>query len=74
MASTLERLAETQGLEQGSSTPGGTPEAATHGGPLARLGRWTATHFGVVLLVWLVIIGTFGVFAVQRPKRASGPP
>ncbi len=42
------------------------------GSPLARLGRWTATHFRTVLLVWVVIVGTFGVFAVRVEHALAG--
>ncbi len=41
-------------------------------GRLARLGRWTATHLRAVLLVWLVLIGTFGVFAVRVEHALAG--
>jgi RND superfamily putative drug exporter len=40
--------------------------------PLARLGRWTATHFRAVLLAWLVIVGVFGVFAVRVEHALAG--
>ena len=40
--------------------------------PLARLGRWTASHFRAVLLVWLVVVGTFGVFAVRVEHALAG--
>jgi len=42
------------------------------GSPLARLGRWTASHFRAVLLVWLVVVGTFGVFAVRVEHALAG--
>ena len=32
-------------------------------GPIGRLGRWTATHFRVVAVAWLLIAVAFGVFA-----------
>lgn len=41
-------------------------------GRLARLGRWTATHFRAVLLIWLVVVGTFGVFAVRVEHALAG--
>src|SRR5271166_2440709 len=47
----------------------GTPRRP---GPLARLGRWTATHLRAVLLIWLVVIGTFGVFAVRAEHALAG--
>jgi RND superfamily putative drug exporter len=40
--------------------------------PFARLGRWTATHFGAVLMVWLVVIGAFGVFAIHVEHALAG--
>ena len=70
MASTMERQ-----VEAGEhSSDGGGPEAAgaSRSGPLARLGRWTATHFGAVLLLWLVIVGTFGVFAIRVEHALAG--
>ena len=65
MASTLEE-------HTGTAAPDGRPEAAGHASPLARLGRWTATHLRAVLLIWLVIIGTFGVFAVRAEHALAG--
>ena len=72
MTSTLDRPADTQGPERGDASHSDATEGASRGGPLARLGRWTATHFGAVLLVWLVIIGTFGVFAVRVEHALAG--
>ena len=50
------------------------PGPALPGRPvhLARLGRWTATHLRAVLLIWLVVIGTFGVFAVRAEHALAG--
>jgi RND superfamily putative drug exporter len=48
------------------------PEGAPRDSALARLGRWTATHFGAVVLVWLVVVGTFGVFAVRVEHALAG--
>jgi len=69
MASTLE-----QHTERVTSPPDGPPGPGTagHAGPLARLGRWTATHLRAVLLIWLVVIGTFGVFAVRAEHALAG--
>ena len=72
MPSTLERQEETHRLVQGRAATGGAAEPAFRGGPLARLGRWTATHFGAVVLVWLVVVGTFGVFAVRVEHALAG--
>ena len=69
MASTLEQQT---GLV--TPQPDGPPGsgAAGHASPLARLGRWTATHLRAVLLIWLVVIGTFGVFAVRAEHALAG--
>ena len=69
MASTLEQHTGTPA----AAAPGRPPEAGSGpAGPLARLGRWTATHLRAVLLIWLVIIGTFGVFAVRAEHALAG--
>ncbi len=70
MASTMEL--EAHGRERGLAAGDGPAEGAPHGGLLARLGRWTATHFGTVLLVWLVIVGAFGFFAVRVEHALAG--
>jgi RND superfamily putative drug exporter len=41
-------------------------------GPLGRLGRYTATHFRVVLLGWLVVGLGLGFFAPRVEKALSG--
>ncbi|MCD6727181.1 MAG: MMPL family transporter [Solirubrobacteraceae bacterium] len=41
-------------------------------GPLGRLGRWTATHFRVVLAAWVVIAIGLGVFAPKVEHALSG--
>ena len=41
-------------------------------GPLGRLGRWTATHFRVVLAAWLLIAVAFGAFAPRVETALSG--
>lgn len=41
-------------------------------GPFGRLGRWTATHFGVVLGIWLVIAVGLGFFAPRVEHALSG--
>jgi RND superfamily putative drug exporter len=50
----------------------GATEGAPHDSALARLGRWTATHFKAVLRVWLVVVGAFGVFAVRAEYALAG--
>jgi len=41
-------------------------------GPLGRLGRWTATHFRVVMAVWVVVAVGLGVFAPKVEHALSG--
>lgn len=41
-------------------------------GPLGRLGRYTATHFGVVALAWAVIAVALGVLAPKVEHALSG--
>ena len=41
-------------------------------GPLGRLGRYTATHFRVVLAAWLVVAVVLGFFAVRVETALSG--
>lgn len=41
-------------------------------GPIGRLGRWTATHFRVVALGWLVVAVVLGFFAPRVEKALSG--
>ncbi len=42
------------------------------GGPLARLGRWTATHLRAVLAGWAVVLVVFGVFAPRVETKLAG--
>ena len=41
-------------------------------GPLGRLGRYTATHFKVVVIAWVVIAVLFGIFAPRVEHALSG--
>ena len=41
-------------------------------GPIGRLGRWTATHFGAVVAAWVLIAVGLGVFAPRVEKALSG--
>jgi RND superfamily putative drug exporter len=41
-------------------------------GPVGRLGRWTATHFRVVLAAWAVVALGLGVLAPRVEKALSG--
>ena len=71
MASTMER--EVGARRQQDGAAGSTWEkGGGHAGPLARLGRWTATHLGRVLLVWLAVVAVFGVFAVRVEHALAG--
>jgi putative drug exporter of the RND superfamily len=41
-------------------------------GPIGRLGRWTATHFGAVIGIWIVIAVGLGVLAPRVERGLSG--
>ena len=41
-------------------------------GPVGRLGRWTATHFRAVAIVWAVLVIVLGVFAPRVETALSG--
>src|SRR3954447_21129862 len=41
-------------------------------GPIGRLGRWTATHFGAVAGIWIVIAVGLGVLAPRVDRALSG--
>ncbi len=41
-------------------------------GPFGRLGRWTATHFGLVAVIWLVVAVGLGFFAPRVEHALSG--
>ena len=45
---------------------------AVHVGPIGRLGRYTATHFRVVLAAWLVVAVGLGFFAPRVETALSG--
>ena len=44
----------------------------THVGPIGRLGRYTATHFRVVLIAWLLVAVVLGFFAPRVETALSG--
>jgi len=44
----------------------------TNYGPIGRLGRYTATHFRVVLIAWAVVAIALGVFAPRVEHALSG--
>jgi putative drug exporter of the RND superfamily len=41
-------------------------------GPMGRLGRWTAKHFGLVVAAWLVLGVGLGLFAPRAEQALSG--
>src|SRR3954462_2836946 len=41
-------------------------------GPIGRLGRWPATHFGAVAAAWVVVAVGLGFFAPRAEKALSG--
>ena len=41
-------------------------------GPIGKLGRWTADHFRLVLIAWVVIAVVFGAFAPRAEQALSG--
>jgi RND superfamily putative drug exporter len=43
-----------------------------HGGPIGRLGRYTATHFRRVLVGWLLVAVVLGFFAPRVESALSG--
>src|SRR4051794_4298244 len=47
-------------------------DATRRVGPIGRLGRWTATHFGVVAAAWVVLALGLGIFAPRVEKALSG--
>ena len=46
--------------------------ASNQYGPIGRLGRYTATHFRQVALVWLVLVLVLGFFAPRVEHALSG--
>ena len=71
MTSTVTREVAVSGSD-GGDAPGSEEDGTGRMGALARLGRWSATHFRAVLLIWLVVIGTFGVFALAVGRQPGG--
>ena len=41
-------------------------------GPIGRLGRWTATHFRVVVTAWVVVAVGLGILAPRVETALSG--
>src|SRR5437763_2892266 len=52
--------------------PGGGDALMTRVGPIGRLGRYTATHFRVVLIAWLLVVVVLGFFAARVENALSG--
>src|SRR5476649_2763172 len=52
--------------------PAGPDRTAVKVGPIGRLGHYTATHFRVVLIAWLVIAVMLGFFAPRVETALSG--
>jgi len=48
------------------------PSSSFSHGPVGRLGRWTATHFKVVALVWVVVAVGLGALAPRVETALSG--
>jgi RND superfamily putative drug exporter len=48
------------------------PSSSPSYGPLGRLGRWTATHFKIVALAWVVVAVGLGVLAPKVEHALSG--
>ena len=56
-----------------AARPASSPiEHAPSRGWLARLGAWSGTHFRLVLVAWLGVLGFFGVFAPKVMSSLSG--
>ena len=52
--------------------PAGPDRPAVKVGPIGRLGHYTATHFRVVLVAWLLIAVVLGFFAPRVETALSG--
>ena len=46
---------------------------AVNVGPIGRLGRFTATHFRVVAIAWLIVAVGLGFFAPRVETRCRAP-
>src|SRR4051795_11344005 len=54
------------------TTPTGTSDGQLQVGPVGRLGRWTAAHFRIVAVAWVVVAVTLGMFAPRVETALSG--
>ena len=57
---------------RGMDRPHGGDGAMTRVGPIGRLGRYTSTHFRVVLVAWLLVAVVLGFFAPRVETALSG--
>jgi putative drug exporter of the RND superfamily len=64
----VSRLAAPRGRDRGQGVDG----LMTRVGPVGRLGRYTAAHFRVVLIAWLLIAVVLGFFAPRVETALSG--
>jgi RND superfamily putative drug exporter len=56
-----------------ATRPESTPKiSAPPPGWLTRLGAWSGSHFRIVLITWLLLLGGFGAFAPQVMSALSG--
>ena len=58
--------------QQSPSAAAGSNPHAVKIGPIGRLGRYTATHFRIVLTAWLVVAVVLGFFAPRVETALSG--
>src|SRR4051812_19777013 len=68
MATTTTNATEAPATSTRAEASGGRLQV----GPIGRLGRWTATHFGAVVAAWVVVAVGLGVFAPRAEKALSG--
>ncbi len=59
-------------LMRDTDRPHAGGETVTRVGPIGRLGRYTATHFRVVLIAWLLVAVVLGFFAPRVETALSG--
>ncbi len=67
MAVSDQQLAEVSGYGQAEEYP-----HAVNVGPIGRLGRYTATHFPLVMVSWLIVAVGLGFFAPKVETALSG--
>ena len=62
----------TETILENSHAAAPTSRVAPPGGVFARSGRWTATHFRLVLAAWFVVLVAFGAFAPSVETALAG--